>query len=217
MYIGGTGLLVKPVVTEDGKSVDVYLADNVQYFDYFNFKEYKGKGKHTIEAPLEKIPLLMRSGHIIPRKDRARRSSALMKADPYTLVVVLGDSGDASGELYIDDGETFDYQQGAFIHRKFQFDWASNALASVDAAPEKGKLYDKIAKAMHKVRVERVLVVNAPKAWKDKKKVVVMRGGTEKMTKADLKFYQGDKGHASWAVVKDPKVGIGSDWSISFA
>jgi mannosyl-oligosaccharide alpha-1,3-glucosidase len=217
MYLGGTGLLVKPVVAEGANSVDVHLADNVPYFDYFDFKEYKGKGKHTIDAPLEKIPLLMRGGHIIPRRDRARRSSALMKLDPYTLVVVLGDGGDASGELYVDDGESFDYQQGAFIHRTFKFDRASSALASVDAAPDKGKLYDKWAKAMSKVRVERVLVVNAPKAWKDKKNVVVMHGAADKVTKADLTFHQGEKWHASWAVVKDPKVAIGSDWSISFA
>jgi alpha 1,3-glucosidase len=217
MYLGGTGLLVKPVVAEGATSVDVYLADGVPYFDYFTYKEYRGRGKHAVEAPLEKIPLLMRAGHIIPRRDRARRSSALMRLDPYTLVVVLGDNGGASGELYVDDGESFDYQQGAFVHRTFKFDQAAGSLASVDAAPEKGKLYDKIAKALGAVRVERVIVVNAPKAWRDKKKVVVMHGAADKVTKADMTFHQGEKGHASWAVVKDPKVAIVSDWSISFA
>jgi mannosyl-oligosaccharide alpha-1,3-glucosidase len=59
------------------------------------------------------------------------------------------------------------------------------------------------------------VVVNAPKAWRDKKKVVVMQA--DEVSKADVTFHQGEKGHASWAVVRDPKVVIVSDWSISFA
>ena len=38
-----------------------------------------------------------------------------MQWDPITLVVVLGKSGSAKGSLYVDDGETFDYESGAQI------------------------------------------------------------------------------------------------------
>ena len=40
-------------------------------------------------------------------KTRYRRSSKLMKSDPYTLVIALDEEGSASGKLYVDDGETF--------------------------------------------------------------------------------------------------------------
>ena len=45
-----------------------------------------------------------RGGTIIPKKERVRRSSALMRHDPYTLVVALDRAGRATGTLYIDDG-----------------------------------------------------------------------------------------------------------------
>ena len=88
-FVGDTGLLAKPVVKEGAETQDVIFPDDEPYYDYFDYTLYKGKGKKTVPAPLSKIPLFMRGGHIIPRKDRPRRSSALMQYDPYTLVVVL--------------------------------------------------------------------------------------------------------------------------------
>jgi alpha 1,3-glucosidase len=217
LYLGTTGLLFKPVVTEGGTSVDVHLADSTPYFDYFTFKTYSGKGKHTIQAPLEKIPLLMRGGHIFPRKDRARRSSALMKEDPYTLVIVLGNDGDATGELYVDDGESFDFQSGAFVHRTFTFNRAVGTLTSTDKVSEKGKLYEKYVKSIKNIRVEKVVIVNAPKSWRDKTEVTVKGAEEGEETKVALKYHPGASGHANWAVVRDPKVAIVKDWSISFS
>jgi alpha 1,3-glucosidase len=88
-FLGDSGLLAKPVVNEGAQSVDVYLPDDEPYYDYFSHNLYQGKGYKAVPAPLDTIPLLMRGGHIIPRKDRHRRSSSLMKFDPYTLVINL--------------------------------------------------------------------------------------------------------------------------------
>src|SRR5690349_2098590 len=33
LYVGSTGLLIKPVITEGAESVDVYLSDDENYFD----------------------------------------------------------------------------------------------------------------------------------------------------------------------------------------
>ena len=38
-----------------------------------------------------------------------------MKADPYTLHVALDATGTAAGQLYMDDGDTEAYEQGAFL------------------------------------------------------------------------------------------------------
>lgn len=206
-FVGGTGLLAKPVVTQDATSVDIYLPDDEIYYDYFTYEKFSGKGKVTVAAPLEKIPLLMQGGHIIPRKDRPRRSSGLMKWDPYTLVIVLSKSGEAKGELYVDDGESFDYQQGAYIHREFSYN--NGALESKDVGT-KGKLTDKYLKSMKAVGVEKIVVVGAPKSWEGKT--------TVKVGKASAAFeWHGEQGNtAAWAVVKAPKVSIGEDWKIEF-
>ena len=206
-FVGGTGLLAKPVVTEKAESVDIYLPDDESYYDYFTYQIYSGKGKHNVAAPLEKIPLLMQGGHIFPRKDRPRRSSGLMKWDPYTLVIVLGKSGEAKGELYFDDGETFDYQQGAYVHKKFDF---KDGVLSSKNIGSKGKLTDKYLKSVKSVGVEKVIVVGAPKAWEGKSTVKVGSG------QAGLEYHAAEGNRVAWAVVRAPKVAIGDDWKMEF-
>lgn len=88
-FVGDSGLLVKPVVKEGQTETEVYLPDDEPYYDYQDYKVYKGKGWHKVHAPLEKIPLLVRGSHMVPRKDRHRRSAGLMKFDPYTLVFAI--------------------------------------------------------------------------------------------------------------------------------
>ena len=121
-YVGSTGLLVKSVMKEGATSVDVYFADDEMYYDYFDYTVYSKKGVHTVDAPLDKILVFARGGHIVPRKDRPRRSSRMMQYDPITLFVVLGKSGNARGLIYIDDGESFDYESGTQIFASFNFD-----------------------------------------------------------------------------------------------
>ncbi len=215
LYIGSTGLLVKPVTTEGSESVDIYLADEENYYDYFDYSIYHGAGKsHKVNAPLDKIPLLMQGGHIIPRKDRPRKSSGLMKWDPYTLVVVLGKDGSAEGSLYVDDGETFEFQSGAYIHRHFTF--SGSSLTSEDVGP-KGSRTAAYLKAMANVRVERILVVNAPKEWESKSEVLVVAEGAKAGSKAALDWHGHQSGKAAWAAVRNPGIAIGVDWKIDFS
>ena len=215
-YLGCTGLLVKPVTAEGSTSVDIYLADGENYYDYFDYTIHHGAGKNVqVDAPLEKIPILMQGGHIIPRKDRPRKSSGLMKWDPYTLVVVVGKDGKAEGSLYIDDGETFDYQKGAFIHRRFVFDGDRSSLRSEDVAP-KGAEKARYRKMMANVRIERIIVVNAPKMWQDRLSVSVLEGSNPTAT-ASLSWHAEADGKAAWAVVRDPGIAIGEDWRIDFS
>ncbi|KAF2208462.1 glycoside hydrolase family 31 protein [Cercospora zeae-maydis SCOH1-5] len=220
LYLGSTGLLAKPVTKAEQPGTVIYLADKEKYYDYFDFWTYEGPGEIAVSSPLETIPLLMQGGHIIPRRDRPRRSSGLMKYDPLTLVVVIGNSGDAQGTLYLDDGESFDYQDGAFIHRKFHFDGKSQSLTSEDwnhGASSKGaKAY---FKTMEKVRIEKIIVVGAPESWKGKTQVEITEshaGKSEPARHAILEFHEKDDGKAPWAVLKNPHVKIQSDWKITF-
>jgi mannosyl-oligosaccharide alpha-1,3-glucosidase len=217
LYIGGTGLLAKPVTSEGTETVEIYISDDEKYYDYFDYAVVSGKGKtHRVAAPLEKIPLLMQGGHIIPRKDRPRRSSGLMRWDPYTLVVVLDNGGNAEGTLYVDDGESFDYQQGAYIHRSFSFDASTQAMTSADIGTS-GKKTKEYLKTMAKVRIEKIIVVAAPSAWAEKQDVLVVEPREREGRRVPLTWYQGQSGKAAWAVVRDPGLSVGSDWTIDFS
>ncbi|KAI1932854.1 glucosidase II [Ophidiomyces ophidiicola] len=215
LYLGSTGLLAKPVVTEGATTVDIYIADDEKYYDYFDYTVYHGAGKmHTVQAPLEKIPLLMQGGHVIPRKDRPRRSSGLMKFDPYTLVVVLDKNTKAEGELYVDDGETFDYQGGAIIHRRFVFDKLALSSENLGISGIKTAKY---LKSMAEVRVEKIIVVGAPAEWKDKSTVLVQEDATPNPTQTSLEWHSSGAGKPSFAVIKDPGVSITKSWKIDFS
>ncbi|KAJ6110388.1 hypothetical protein N7486_002623 [Penicillium sp. IBT 16267x] len=214
LYLGATGLLAKPVVTENTFTTDIYIADDEKYYDYFDFTVYQGAGKrHTIAAPEDKIPLLIQGGHIVPRRDRPRRSSALMKWDPYTLLLTLNKNGEADGTLYVDDGETFDYERGSYIHRRFQF--RDSTLSSEDLGI-KGPKTAEYLKTMAGVTVERVIVVDPPKEWKEKSTVTIIEDGAKAASTASLEYFDQQGGKAPYAVVKSPNVGIGKAWRIEF-
>jgi alpha 1,3-glucosidase len=68
-----------------------------------------GKTVH-VSAPLEKIPVFIRGGRIIPRKMRLRRSASLMFHDPLTFTVAPDINGDATGNIYMDDEKTLAHE-----------------------------------------------------------------------------------------------------------
>ncbi|KAI5780831.1 glycosyl hydrolases family 31-domain-containing protein [Geopyxis carbonaria] len=214
-FLGDSGLLAKPVVTEGATTVDIYIPDDEPYYDYFNHMVYRGRGYKTVPAPLNALPLLMRGGHIIPRKDRHRRSSGLMKYDPYTLVVNINNQGVAGGVLYVDDGETFENEKGAYIHRSFIFRQAEGTLASgnIHKDPTSAKAKEYFSQ-MKSVRVERVILVGVSDEWLNKATVEVTVGG--KTFETSITVTKGHDGKANVAVVRDPKAPITEDWTIKF-
>lgn len=133
-FLLGDALLVRPITNQGENDVSVYFPGNESWFDFVNgFKIGSTPRSVTVKSPLDKIPVFQRAGSIIPKKDRVRRSSTQMVNDPYTLVVALDSKNQAKGDLYIDDGHSFDYQQGAYVYRKFAF--TNNKLTNTHSQP----------------------------------------------------------------------------------
>ncbi|KAL7101936.1 hypothetical protein ACP275_08G087400 [Erythranthe tilingii] len=132
-FMVGNGLLVQGIYTQRAKHVSVYLPGGESWYDMKSGSAYKGGVIHKLEALEDSIPSFQRAGTIIPRKDRFRRSSTQMEYDPYTLVIALNSSKSAEGELYVDDGKTFEFQQGSYIHRRFIF--SNGRLTSSNVGP----------------------------------------------------------------------------------
>lgn len=68
------------------KEVSVYLPKDQTWYDLRSGTAYKGGKTQKMEVTDADIPVFQRSGTIIPRKDRFRRSTVQMENDPYTLV-----------------------------------------------------------------------------------------------------------------------------------
>lgn len=235
-YLGSSGLLCKPVTTRGVTSDTVYLSDAQVYYDYFSHTAYRPSTSETtgrtvtVPAALHEIPLLIRGGSILPTRERPRRSSPLMKHDPFTLRVALDVDGSANGELYLDDGEGFGYQRGELVWRVFQASTThtddgkkerkreivvrSNDLAV--AAPDVVPSYaptNAFAKGVEEadVRVERVVVVGVDARPVSASVVLEGEGGARGL---EWTYEAGDGDRAGVVIVKDPAVAITKDWTV---
>ncbi|KAL3874005.1 hypothetical protein ACJMK2_037076 [Sinanodonta woodiana] len=196
-YLIGSDLLVKPITEQGQTSTSVYFpGKGVVWYDIENFEAYNGDGSATINAGLDKVPVFQRSGSIIPRKLRIRRSSALMTDDPFTLFICLDSQGKASGELYVDDYHSLKYKNGQFVHKQFQF---SNNILSSKAVPGSGS-YDT------KEWIERVIIVGLKKGIT---KVVI------KSKDGEQALQSGYDSSAKIFVIRKPSINIQTDFIIT--
>lgn len=252
-YIGDSGLLVKPAVKEGATSVDMYLADDRPYYNYFSHEVYAAASKTSrlvnVPAPLTlEMPLLQRGGSIVPSRERVRRAAELGWRDPITLVIALeppsaGSSLRAQGLLYLDDGQTYHYQDGAFVWRRFTFETAkdgSHTIRSQDEAALRSghsdstsvvatpayKANNEFAEAIKDVRVEKIVVLGLDKASSGGDGFdVTVKGDLASGAKSEAssifedgvtsgKAKKGKGKRASRLVIKDPKALIRGDWEI---
>lgn len=158
-YLGG--LLVKPVVDEGTSSISMYFPnDGHTYYDFFNLNQKYDAGQTVqLDVQLKDIPVFTRSGSIIPIKDIPRRSSKLMKHDPYHLLVVIDDkSRKAHGELYIDDGESFEYiNEEDWLHVDFFADDNERLIQGSVVHNAEGNLIG----TLNKVKINKITIVGS--------------------------------------------------------
>ncbi|XP_009364181.1 probable glucan 1,3-alpha-glucosidase [Pyrus x bretschneideri] len=131
-FMIGNSILVQGIYAERARHASVFLPGKELWYDTKTGVAYKGGKIYKLEVNEESVPAFQRAGTIIPRKDRFRRSSTQMVNDPYTLVIALNSSQAAEGELYVDDGRSFEFQKGAYIHRRFIF--SEGKLTSLNLA-----------------------------------------------------------------------------------
>ena len=109
-YMFGPALLVAPITQYKQRARPVYLPASAQWFDYWTGRP-AASGRISADAPLDRIPVFVRAGSIIPYAPPMQYIGE-KPSDPTTLYVYAGASG--SFTLYEDQGTTFDYQKGAF-------------------------------------------------------------------------------------------------------
>eukprot|EP00211_Chloroparvula_japonica_P004983 CAMPEP_0119120432 /NCGR_PEP_ID=MMETSP1310-20130426/1470_1 /TAXON_ID=464262 /ORGANISM="Genus nov. species nov., Strain RCC2339" /LENGTH=911 /DNA_ID=CAMNT_0007109909 /DNA_START=1 /DNA_END=2736 /DNA_ORIENTATION=- len=119
-YMVGPALLVHPITRAGQSTAEVYLPGDSSWYDLETNARFT-PGMHTVDAPLEKIPVFHRGGTAYVRQERARRSTTQMTTDPYTLVIALDAAGTATGELFLDDRTTLAYRDGSVNHYEYHY------------------------------------------------------------------------------------------------
>lgn len=109
-YLWGDDLLVAPVTREGATSWPVYLPAG-GWYDFWTQRRYDGPCGVTVDAPLDRLPLFVRAGAILPLGPLMQHSDE-RRVDEVTLLIYP--DGAARFELYDDDGHTTRYQQGHY-------------------------------------------------------------------------------------------------------
>ncbi|KAI6068253.1 Neutral alpha-glucosidase C isoform X1 [Aix galericulata] len=122
-YMLGNALLVHPVTDKEAKAVSVLLPGSEEiWYDFRTFIRVENPGTLNIPVTLDNIPVFQRGGTVIPLKTAAGKSTEWMIDVSYELRVALSTEARAIGELYLDDGHSFQYlHKKQFLYRKFTF------------------------------------------------------------------------------------------------
>jgi alpha-glucosidase (family GH31 glycosyl hydrolase) len=105
-FMLGNHILITPTLIEGDKSVKGYFPDNAVWYNWWDGTK-TSTGWIILPSPLDVINVHIRGGGIIPRQEPAMNTE-LMKYNPYYLTIALNNQHKASGELFIDDGESDD-------------------------------------------------------------------------------------------------------------
>lgn len=198
-FMVGSAVLVKPITIEGATSTEVYFPGDEPWYNTKTHMLVGKKGLHSVEAPLDTIPAYYQGGHIVPRRERVRRSSRAMRLDPFTLVVAKGNNGAAEGRLYMDDEESYSFQKGAYAHTAFTFNQNELNCKSVHEDPT-SNVSKSFIQATKQVRVERIQILGQLENPNGVK--VIHQDGSSK--EAEFTFDAIKK----VVTIKDPKVSV---------
>lgn len=195
-FMVGSSLLVRPVTIADATEVDVVFPSDSLWYDAESLQKVTTTTSHgatqtkTVPAGIDVIPVYQRGGSIISRKLRLRRSTMMMKIDPYTLYIALDENETASGKLHIDDEDSFAYQKGDY----------TDLLLTATATSISNSV--QVSRYKSPSTVERILLAGLNKTPKR----IAIQGGEE------LDFAQQRK---DLIIIRKPDLIMTENWSIT--
>ncbi|HET9865231.1 MAG TPA: TIM-barrel domain-containing protein, partial [Steroidobacteraceae bacterium] len=124
-YLFGKAFLVAPVHEYQARSRPVYLPAGASWYDFHTGRRVDGGQTVQAEAPLNRMPLYVRGGSIVPVGPEIQYSAQKPGGD-ITLLVFTG--ADGSFDLYEDDGVSYGYEEGEFSRIPLRYDAARGTL-----------------------------------------------------------------------------------------
>ncbi|MGE5681283.1 MAG: TIM-barrel domain-containing protein, partial [Bacillota bacterium] len=117
-YLFGSNLLVSPVYQMGQTQKSVYLPQG-QWIDFWTDKLYTGGQTYSVAASLDKLPLFIKAGSVIPIQEVMNYSNEKI-LDTLTLSFYPSNSSNENQfTLYEDDGFSLEYQSGSFSNTFF--------------------------------------------------------------------------------------------------
>lgn len=124
-FMFGKALLVTPITEAGITQQNVYLPKASTWYDFYTGISYNGGQIVKADAPLDKIPVFVKAGTILPIGAAVQYASE-KKWDNLEIRVYEGANG--SFTLYEDEGDNYNYEKGAYSTITFSWDDAKKVL-----------------------------------------------------------------------------------------
>jgi alpha-D-xyloside xylohydrolase len=147
-FMFGPSILVSPVTQEDASDRSLYLPPAPAWYDFWTGERTAGDQRLQVSAPLDRIPLYIKAGSILPMGPEIEYAGEMPDA-PIELRVYPG--ADGHFDLYEDSGDTYDYEKG--MHTIIPIDW-SDATHTLTIGAHQG-----VFPGMVQQRIFRLVVV----------------------------------------------------------
>lgn len=108
------------------KARAVYLPKGADWVDFWSGKKYRGGRDVKADAPIDKIPLFVRQGSIVPMGPVVQHTGELPGKE---LTIVVYPGRDAVFTLYEDEGDNYGYEQGRFSTVRMEWDDSRGVLS----------------------------------------------------------------------------------------
>ena len=122
---------------EEGKGIDwsatktavKYLPKGATWYDFWTGKQFKGGQNVTIETSIDRVPMFVRAGSILPLGPEMQYVGE-KKWDNLEMRVYPGANG--SFVLYEDEGDNYNYEKGAYATITFEWNDSKKMLTIGD-------------------------------------------------------------------------------------
>ncbi len=122
-YLFGPSIMVIPVKSTQ-QSTEVYFPKGIWY-SFYTDKKVKGKQTKLVEAPLNKLPVFIKEGAIIPIQKLVQNTEE-NQGDTLELHLYNGNKG--SYTYYEDDGVSYEYLKNKYYKRQITYKGIKNQL-----------------------------------------------------------------------------------------
>ncbi len=111
------------------KTATKYLPKGATWYDFWTGKQYKGGQNVTLETTIDRVPMFVRAGSILPLGPEMQYVGE-KKWDNLEMHVYPGANG--SFVLYEDEGDNYNYEKGAYATITFQWNDSKKVLTIRD-------------------------------------------------------------------------------------
>jgi alpha-D-xyloside xylohydrolase len=107
-FLFGDSLLINPVTEPNATTRKIILPAGSDWYDFWSGQKSRGGQTIVADAPLDKMPILVREGSIVPLGPKVQYAAE--NQDPTELRIYGGK--DADFQLYEDSGDGYAYERG---------------------------------------------------------------------------------------------------------